>query len=256
MTKQKHITIDGQVVEFETGQTVMDAAMAADIYIPHLCHNPNFKPQGSCRLCTVKVNGRTTASCVTPCENNATIENQTAELKAKRKGIIELLFIEGNHFCPGCERSGDCQLQAQAYEHEMMGTDLSYQYPSRQLDASHPEILLDRDRCILCDLCVRASRDVDGKNVFAIAGRGNQTHLVVNSDSGLLKDTALAVDDCALKVCPVGALLIKKKGFDSPIGERLYDNQLISKVGHHHPYETNNQYSKKDNTKVKPSKNR
>jgi [NiFe] hydrogenase diaphorase moiety small subunit len=246
MATKSQMTIDGQMVEFEPGQTVMDAAMAADIYIPHLCHNPNFQPQGSCRLCSVKVNGRIAASCVTPCEANATVENQSAELTAKRKGIIELLFLEGNHFCPSCERSGNCQLQAQAYEHEMTGTDLPYQYPSRQLDASHPEILLDRDRCILCELCVRASRDVDGKNVFAIAGRGNQAHLVVNSDSGLLKDTKLTADDCALKVCPVGALLIKKKGFDNPIGERLYDNHPISESGHHHPYETSNQYSKKE----------
>jgi len=238
MTNKQQITIDGQVVEFEQGQTVMDAAIAANIYIPHLCHNPKFKPQGSCRLCTVNVNGRHAASCVTPCEANAIVENHTEELKAKRKGIIELLFLEGNHFCPSCERSGNCQLQAQAYQLEMTGTDLSYQYPSRQLDASHAEVILDRDRCILCELCVRASRDVDGKNVFAIAGRGNQAQLVVNSDSGLLKDSKLTTDDCAMKVCPVGALLIKKKGFDTPIGERLYDNQLISEVGHHHPYET------------------
>ena len=246
MTDKQQMTIDGQVVEFELGQTVMDAAMSANIYIPHLCHNPNFKPQGSCRLCTVKVNGRTAASCVTPCEANSIVENHTEELKAKRKGIIELLFLEGNHFCPSCERSGDCQLQAQAYEYEMTSTDLPYQYPSRQLDASHPEVILDRDRCILCELCVRASRDIDGKNVFAIAGRGSQPLLVVNSNSGLLKDTKLSTDDCAMKVCPVGALLIKGKGFNRSIGERLYDNYPISEVGHHHPYDASNQYSKKE----------
>ncbi|MDX2367770.1 MAG: 2Fe-2S iron-sulfur cluster-binding protein [Colwellia sp.] len=237
MTKKQQITIDGQAVDFELGQTVMDAAIAAGVYIPHLCHNPNFKPQGSCRLCTVNVNGRSAASCVTPCEADAKVENQTPEIKAKRKYIIELLFIEGNHFCPSCERSGNCQLQAQAYQLEMIGTDLPYQFPSRQLDASHSEVILDRDRCILCELCVRASRDVDGKNIFAISGRGNQTHLVINSESGLLKDTKVSKDDSALKVCPVGALLVKNKGFDTPIGERLYDNQPISESGHHHPYE-------------------
>ena len=244
MAEKQQISIDGQLIDFEQGQTVMDAAIAANIYIPHLCHNPKFKPQGSCRLCTVNVNGRTAAACVTPCVANATVENQTKALTAKRTGIIELLFIEGNHFCPSCERSGDCQLQAQAYQHNMIGTDLTYQYPSRQLDASHPDIMLDRDRCILCELCVRASRDVDGKNVFAIAGRGNQANLVVNSDSGLLKDTQLSVDDLAMKVCPVGALLIKKRGFNHPIGERLYDHKPISEVGHHHPYETKQNINK------------
>jgi len=237
MTKRPQITIDGQLISYEPGQTVMDAAIAAGIYIPHLCHNPKFKPQGGCRLCTVSFNGHHVASCVTPCEKNAIIENQTEDLKRKRKGIIELLFIEGNHFCPSCERSGSCQLQAQAYQHDMTGTNLPYQYPNRQLDASHPEIMLDRDRCILCELCVRASKDVDNKNVFAVAGRGSQAQLVINSDSGLLKDSKITTDDCAMKVCPVGALLIKKQGFNTPIGERLYDNSPISESGHQHPYE-------------------
>lgn len=238
MSEKQTITIDGKAVPFTKGQTIMDAATEAGVYIPHLCHNPKFKPQGSCRLCTVKVNGRNAASCVTPCEADAQIENHTAELNAKRKDIIELLFLEGNHFCPSCERSGNCQLQGQAYQLKMTGTDMPYQYPSRQIDASHPDVFLDRDRCILCELCVRASRDVDGKNVFAIAGRGNQATLVINTESGLLKDSNLSVSDCAMSVCPVGALLVKKKGFETPIGERLYDQQAISDVGHHHPYQT------------------
>ena len=238
MTKKSNLIIDGQIVSFEPEQTIMEAAMSAGIYIPHLCHNPKLQPQGSCRLCTVNINGRHAASCVTPCEENAIIENKTEELEAKRRGIIELLFVEGNHFCPSCERSGNCQLQAQAYQYDMRGTELPYQYPHRQLDASHAEIILDRDRCILCELCVRASMDIDGKNIFAIAGRGAQANLVVNSDSGLLKDSKITTNDYAMKVCPVGALLIKKQGFDVPIGERLYDKLPISESGHHHPYES------------------
>ena len=62
-------------------------------------------------------------------------------------------------------------------------------YPDRPVDASHPDILLDFNRCILCELCVRASRDVDGKNVFALAGRGINKHLIVNAESGRLADT-------------------------------------------------------------------
>ncbi|MES9913982.1 MAG: 2Fe-2S iron-sulfur cluster-binding protein, partial [Candidatus Sedimenticola sp. 4PFRAG1] len=62
----RHFTIDGIKVPFQDGQTIMDAAMAAGVYIPHLCHNPEFRPHGSCRLCTVKVDGRTLAACTTP----------------------------------------------------------------------------------------------------------------------------------------------------------------------------------------------
>ena len=100
--------------------------------------------------------------------------------------------------------------------------------PRREIDASHPTVLLDRDRCILCDLCVRASRDVDKKNVFAIAGRGIHARLIVNTASGKLGDSNIEADDLAANICPVGAILIRERSFDSPIGERIYDRLSIS----------------------------
>jgi [NiFe] hydrogenase diaphorase moiety small subunit len=138
-----------------------------------------------------------------------------------------MLFVEGNHFCPSCEKSGDCQLQATAYHLGMMDTHYDHFFPNRPLDASHDEYLLDFNRCILCSLCVRASRDVDGKNVFALAGRGIRTHLIVNAASGRLADTAFSATDKAANVCPVGVILPKKRGFKVPIGERTFDKQPI-----------------------------
>ena len=83
-----------------------------------------------------------------------------------------------------------------------------------------PDVLLDRNRCILCSLCVRASRDVDGKNVFAIAGRGIGTASDRQCASRQAGDTDLEADDKAAQVCPVGAILPKRKGFIVPIGRR------------------------------------
>ena len=78
---------------------------------------------------------------------------------------------------------------------------------------------------------MRASRDVDGKDVFTISGRSIDSHLVVNSPSGRLGDSDFAATDKAAHVCPVGAILPKHRGYDQPIGERLYDRQPISVVG-------------------------
>jgi len=75
---------------------------------------------------------------------------------------------------------------------------------------------------------VRASRDVDGKSIFALAGRGMGSHLVINSPTGRLGDTNISVTDKAAHVCPVGAILIKRVGFAVPIGERRYDQEPIS----------------------------
>jgi [NiFe] hydrogenase diaphorase moiety small subunit len=200
------------------------------VYIPHLCFHPEFKPHGSCKLCTVKVNGRPATSCTLPVAAGMEIESETPELKDKRRMLLQMLFVEGNHFCPSCETSGNCQLQATAYHLGMMSPHYDHFFPNRAVDASHPQFLLDFNRCILCSLCVRASRDVDGKNVFALSGRGIATHLIVNAKSGQLGDTNFTAADKAAYVCPVGVILRKRKGFAVPIGERTYDRKSIGET--------------------------
>ena len=221
-------TLDGKPVPFTEGQTIMQAASAAGIFIPHLCYHPEFKPHGSCKLCTVKVNGRHTASCTMRAMAGIVVESDTEEINAERRALTQMLFVEGNHFCPSCEQSGNCQLQATAYHLGMMSPHYDHFFPNRPVDASHPEVLLDFNRCILCSLCVRASRDVDGKNVFALSGRGITTHLIVNAKSGRLADTNFTLDDMAAQVCPVGVILKKHRGFAVPIGERKYDKAPIA----------------------------
>ncbi len=231
MSTENTITIDGQAVPFEEGQTIMDAAMAAGIYIPHLCHNPEFTPHGSCRVCTVRVNGREAAACTQPAAAGQEVLNNHEEVTDYRRSLLQMLFVEGNHVCPACEKSGACQLQAVAYYTGMLSPHYTHFFPRRPMDASHPAVAIDFDRCILCELCVRASRDVDGKNVFAISGRGIKAHLVVNSPSGKLSDSNFDANDKAAHVCPVGAILPKHHAYEVPIGQRLYDHQPISVVG-------------------------
>ncbi|MDD2664781.1 MAG: 2Fe-2S iron-sulfur cluster-binding protein [Dechloromonas sp.] len=223
-------TLDGKTVPFTEGQTILQAASAAGVFIPHLCYHPEFKPHGSCKLCTVKVNGRQTASCTMRAAPGMDVESETEEINAERRALTQMLFVEGNHFCPSCEKSGNCQLQATAYHLGMMSPHFDHFFPNRAVDASHPDVLLDFNRCILCSLCVRASRDVDGKNVFALSGRGIKTHLIVNAKSGRLADTDFALTDKAAQVCPVGVILQKRKGFAVPIGERKYDQAPISET--------------------------
>ncbi|MFO0596355.1 MAG: ferredoxin [Myxococcaceae bacterium] len=143
---------------------------------------------------------------------------------------MQLLFVEGNHFCPSCEKSGDCKLQAIGYHVQMLTPQLAPLFQHREVDASHPELMLDFNRCILCELCVRASAEIDGKHVFALSGRGIGKHLIVNAESGKLADTSISASDTAASVCPVGVILKKGKGFERPIGQRTYDVAPISVV--------------------------
>jgi [NiFe] hydrogenase diaphorase moiety small subunit len=220
--------LDGVEVPFERGQTVLQAALAAGRHIPHLCYHPEFRPHGSCKLCTVTINGSHATSCTAPARAGAEVRSETRELNDERRMMVQLLFVEGNHFCPSCEKSGHCKLQAVAYDLGMTSPRFDHFFPDRPVDASHPDILLDFNRCILCELCVRASAEVDGKQVFALGGRGRGKHLLVNSPSGLLADSAASRDDKAADVCPVGAILRKRVGFATPIGRREFDGQPIS----------------------------
>ena len=224
------INIDGQTIPFEEGQTIIEAATAAGVYIPHLCHKPGYTPHGSCKLCTVKVNGRNCSACTFPAAEGQTVINNNDELEHDRKRITQMLFVEGNHFCPSCEKTGNCNLQGVAYHLNMVDNHYPHFYAHRAMDASHPEILIDHNRCIFCNLCVRASQQKDGKNVFGIAGRGINKRLIVNSPSGQLKDSDISVDDCAAHICPTGAILIKRTGYQIPIGQRIYDHKQISEI--------------------------
>lgn len=219
--------LDGVEVPFESGDTLMQAAQRAGHYIAHLCWHPDYTAHGSCKLCTVKVGGRWATACTTPAAQGLEVQSQTTELSEQRRTLLQLLFVEGNHFCPACEKSGSCTLQATAYREAMLTPHFDHFFPSRPIDASHPEVLLDFNRCIMCELCVRASRESDGKDVFALSGRGTHSHLVVNSPTGLLKDSDFSADDRAAQVCPVGVILRKGEGFKVPIGQRLYDQHPI-----------------------------
>ncbi len=220
-------SLDGQEVEFGPNETILQAATHAGHYIPHLCWHPDYVAHGSCRLCTVRVNGRTGAACTVQAASGQEVESDTPALNDQRKTLLQMLFVEGNHFCPSCEKSGNCALQATAYQMGMEGPHFEEFYPDRKVDASHPDLLLDLNRCILCGLCVRASAQ-EGKHVFAMGGHGVATHLLVNSDSGHLADSVLQKQDRAASICPVGAILPKRRGFTLPIGQRRFDIQTIA----------------------------
>ncbi len=240
MSDTKTFSLDGVDIEFSDGDTIMDAALRAGAYIPHLCHNPEFTPHGSCRVCVVEVNGRQVAACTQPAAAGLEVDNASDAIVEERRNLLQMLFVEGNHVCPGCEKSGACQLQAVAYYTGMLSPHYTHFFPQRSVDASHPDTAIDFNRCILCELCVRASRDVDHKNVFSLGGRGIGSHLTVNSPSGKLGDSSFAATDKAAHVCPVGAILPKHRGYEQPIGNRLYDRQPINIVGDVATYEPGN----------------
>ncbi len=226
MSEKITFTIDDRECTAERGASILQAADDNGVYIPRLCAWDGLKPCGSCRVCTVNVNGRNMAACTTPVSEGQVIQNETPELTNLRKALIEMLFVEGNHFCPSCERSGDCELQALAYRLKIMVPRFPYLFPRRSLDATNPEIFIDGNRCIQCGRCVRAAEEIDKKPIFGFIGRGASTRIKASSGKGLA-GVDISPDDACVKACPVGAIVVRSLAYKVPIGRRRYDREPI-----------------------------
>lgn len=217
--------LDGVEIQARPGETILRAAENAGIYIPRLCAYKDLHPRGSCRVCSVRCNGRIQAACVQTVAPGMVVENHTAEILAFRRAIVDMLFVEGNHFCMFCEKSGLCELQAVAYLLGITAPQFPPLNPDRGIDMSHPDVYLDHNRCILCGRCVRVSRDLDHKSVFQFVHRGHEKRLRVNGEA--LATTDLRVTDAVVNSCPVGALMRKRVGYKVPIGQRCFDREPI-----------------------------
>ena len=223
------IIIDGKELPARHGQTILEVANNNGIYIPTLCYFEGLKPQASCRICSVKVNGRPMTACTTTASSGMEIENDTPEMNELRKIIVETMFVTGNHFCPSCEKSGNCELQALAYRFKMDVPRFPYSFSRRDIDASNPKIMIDHNRCIKCKRCARGIKTDDGKDLFAFKNRGEKIEISI--DNELAKNISDEKAQEAMDICPVGAIIKKERGFIEPIGTRKYDNKPIgSKV--------------------------
>jgi len=218
-------TIDGRECQAKPGQTVTRAAKNNKIYIPTLCDFEGLNPAGTCRLCTCIIDGRYRAACTTKVEKGMVVQNDTPELQDIRKAIIELLYVEGNHQCAACEKSGACELQALAYRYRVLVPRFPYQFPVRQIESPNPKILIDANRCIQCMRCIRGVVADDGKHIFHMTRKEHQLHIsVIPEYHNKITDE---IAHRAMEFCPVGAILASGEGFAVPIGKRKFDNKVI-----------------------------
>ncbi|SCX19311.1 2Fe-2S iron-sulfur cluster-binding protein [Mycolicibacterium fluoranthenivorans] len=220
------IEIDGNAVTTENGRTLVDVAAEAGVYIPTLCYLSEHPALGTCRVCSVRVDGTVTAACAVKVSEGMRVEVAAPELADVRKALVEMLFSEGNHNCPSCEKSGRCTLQAVGYEVDMVVSRFPYQFPERIADHASERIWLDRDRCIFCQRCVEFVRDINtGKKIFSISGRGGDARIEIDIELANAMPPEQVRE--AVDICPVGTILQKGVGYDQPIGERSYDLESV-----------------------------
>ncbi len=206
------VTIDGHDLEVVEGTTIYDAARAAGVEIPVLCHDGRYDPVGVCRMCIVDTGGRVyAAACVRPCEPGMEVTTSSPDLERHRATLTELLAVDqpAPEADPKQTTTGDNLLLALGTRLgvEAGGSDLPCG-SGRGADASNPVIAVDHDACILCDRCVRACDDVQGNDVIGRSGKGYQTRIAFDLDDPMGASSCVTCGEC-VAACPTGAITNK-----------------------------------------------
>ena len=213
--------IDGRECTAEKGQNLIEAAKQNGIFIPTLCYFKHLNPIGSCRVCTVKESGWSVAGCTLKVDEGMDIEVNSPELLDLRKAILEMMFVEGNHFCSSCEKSGDCEMQNLGYETGMRYTRFPRLFVERVVDTRPERVVINQNRCIKCKRCIEEIKTNDGYDVFSFINRGNDT--IVSIDYKQESKLSDSQAEHAMRICPTGAILVKGKSFGKPFGDRQFD---------------------------------
>jgi len=222
------ITIDGRQIETEPGRNLVQVANENGIFIPSLCYFENIEPPlGTCRVCTCKINGVPGPACTEKVQDGMVVEATTDQLVDARKAIVEMMFSEGNHFCPGCEKSGNCDLQHMAYELGLRHTRFPHVFKDRLIDFHPKRMILEHNRCIKCLRCVKEVFTDDGMAVFSFLNRGNETEVGIDYDEEARLSDRQAID--AMNLCPTGAIIVRGALHVRPFGNRRFDLQSMQK---------------------------
>lgn len=201
------IYIDQTPVPFQEGQTVLEAALAADIYIPHLCTHPDLSTQGECKLCIVDIEGRgVVCSCETPAEDGMKVTTKSETLAHRRGVALELMLAGHPHDCTSCKLYSNCELQAMTQYLGVVHSRMrSIHRKTNQINRVSPLIIREMERCIQCGRCVRACHDLRGVGVLHYNKLDGETYIGTEEDRPLTEADCRFCGAC-VEVCPTGAL--------------------------------------------------
>ena len=226
MSKLINITIDGQKIRTQEWKNLVLAARENGIFIPSLCYYPHIEPPlGTCRVCTCKINGKFGPACTEKVSEGLTVEVNSPELKDTRKALVEMMFAEGNHICPACEKSGNCDLQHMGYELGVSSTRFQHLFKDRLIDFKPSRMLLEHNRCIKCLRCVVEVVTDEGKKVFTYQNRGNETYVGIDYDQEAALSEQQAIQ--AMHLCPTGAIIVRGVSVAEPFGNRKFDLESV-----------------------------
>ncbi|MCX6006752.1 MAG: molybdopterin-dependent oxidoreductase [Chloroflexi bacterium] len=208
------LTINGKQVKGKQGDTVLDVCQANGIDLPTLCHYKGLTDVGACRLCLVEIEKERNLvpACTYPARDGQVVATSTEKLEKYRRLVLELLFTERNHLCAYCVASGDCELQNLAYKYQMDNARYQYAWPVQTTDSSHPSIVMDHNRCILCGRCIRTCDEMAGAHTLDFMKRGWKTNVSADINQPLGESSCISCGGC-FQACPTGAIFSKGSAY-------------------------------------------
>ncbi len=235
---EQRFTLNGRDVDFEPGQTILEAAEACGVSIPTLCHLKGTTPTGACRICLVEVKGARTLlpACATPVSAGMDVKTHSQKVIEARRMILQLMLASGNHNCAAlaasdrdwtlfqrdvhkndgttelCPVWGDCRLQELAFEYQVQSDRFTPDTESYPVEDVNPMIVRDFSRCILCGRCVQACNEVQVNRAISFGYRGAKSKIVASGDRALADSDCVFCGEC-IQACPVGALVEKKSRY-------------------------------------------
>lgn len=208
------LTVNSKQVKGKQGDTVLDVCVANGIDLPMLCHYKGLVDVGACRICLVDIEKerRPVPACTFPARDGIVVKTSTPQIEKYRRLILELLFTERNHLCAYCVASGDCDLQKLAYKYQMDNARYVYSWPNQTVDPSHPFIVMDHARCVLCGRCIRTCDELAGAHTLDFMKRGWKTNVSADINQPLGESSCISCGGC-FQACPTGAIFSKASAY-------------------------------------------
>src|SRR5690349_19346058 len=206
------LTIDGREVEAPKGMLLIEAAKLIGLEIPVFCYEERLKPVGACRMCLVQIEKlpRLQTACTTPVAADMVVHTTTQDVIAAQNGVLELLLANHPLDCPICDKGGECPLQDNTFRYGPGASRFTEQ--KRHKEKAYPlgpEIVLDRERCIMCYRCVRFHQEIPGDEALAAVERGADSEIATLD--GEPYNSIFAGN--TIELCPVGALTSRQYRF-------------------------------------------
>lgn len=205
------LEIDGREVRVPKGTFILHAARDAGIHIPTFCEYPDLRPFGACRMCMVEIEtkrGTTTdIACSTPVSAGMKVSTRSEKVREAERFVVESLLVDHPLECPVCDKSGECDLQNNAYLSQVrVDNPLRRPKQSWELEVLSESVSIKRDRCVLCGRCVRVCDELVGSTALSWARRGFTSYIDASFGTDLKESPCVSCGLC-IEVCPVGALL-------------------------------------------------